>query len=1167
MSTETRVSDLLLQWEERLEQGQPVSLEELCRDCPHLLDELRRRAAALQAMNPFVQQPAGVPGTPTLADRRGHDRPALSPPPPRQASLSLPTISGYEVLRELGRGGMGVVYLARQTSLGRLVALKMILADSHTTPKDLQRFKTEVELAARLQHPNIVTVYEVGEVQGRPYCVLEFIEGCNLAEALAGAPCPPRQAAELLATLARAVQAAHARGIVHRDLKPANILLQRGLPAQHAETAEDVAQARANPEPTSRLPDRAPTYPVAPVTKFSGSFLANTLPKIADFGLAKRLDGNSNLTTTGQIMGTPTYMAPEQAQGKKTVGPLADIYSLGAIFYELLTGRPPLLGATPLETLTLVLHQEPVPPHGLNPKVPRDLETICLKCLRKEPEKRYPSAQALAEDLERFLAGETIRARPISAFDRLMRWCRKNPAVAALGAFAFLLLVTLAVVSSIGYIQAERALAIERQLSLEAGVQHKQAVINARKAASEEKKAREEAARNRMLLYAADMQLAEQLWENEFGSSRRIAEVLDKWIPREPQEDLREFCWRYQWGRLNAGAGRFTGHRGPILRGAWRADGKLITIDGKHVVRCWDPKAAKELASFSLGEVNKSSKIDLSADGRVAALLSRGRRIFLFDPATGKKTQQFANLKMPADAIHLSPDGKFVLVCDSSAGRVQVWESATGRLVEKSENLADLSRTATAMALSPDGATFAIREGTANERVRWLRPKSNRTSEQSKTGLTFYDLAFSYDGKRLAGGNFMGRVFLWEVDPFKLALRLDAHFQGTNRVAFSADGKRLASGGNEGGVAVTNLVTQKVAYRAKGHTRAVSFVSLSPDGKQLASGSRDGSVRLWDLDQPIGFRELHDGGRVTHLAVSPDGRWLAVVQNGNTRLWEVGPGKLVRTMIPPEKQSVPLRAAFAPVGKLLATANQDGTVHLWDVESGKFLRSLAPPRGEQNQLSAISLVFSPKGDRLVVGHGAFPAERKVQNDLAHVWDVQAGKVVAALPHAASVSSLVFLPDGALLLSGCGDGKVRSWDTAEWRLLRSWTAPAPVASLAVSPDGKLAAAGLTDGIICLKEIDSDKAPELLREHSRRIEGVAFTPDGKTLASAGDDVTVRLWHVPTRRSLMALRGHVLTMRGLVVMPDGNAIVSADRTGNIRLWQAPSLPRIEELLAERR
>jgi tetratricopeptide (TPR) repeat protein len=374
----------------REDAGIPPQLAEYRGRFPHLGDQIRLLFEVHEVLEVERLEKTNIVrnGTASRIVARAADGSAAAP-------VQVP---GYEILGELGRGGMGVVYKARQTSLGRLVALKMILAGVHASPAQLARFRTEAEAVARLQHPNIVHIYEIEEQEGRPCLSLEFVEGQSLAQKLSASPQPPRQAAKLVEVLARTMHYAHEHGIVHRDLKPSNILLT-----------------------------------------------ADGSPKVTDFGLAKILDSADGRTPTEAFLGSPNYMAPEQALGQsKESGPAADVYALGAILYEMLTGRPPFQGSTMLETLELVRWQDPVPPRRLQPRVPRDLEIICLKCLDKEGRRRYATAAALAEDVRRFLAGEPIAGRPASPWRRMTRWARRRPVAATLLGVAAVALAGLA---------------------------------------------------------------------------------------------------------------------------------------------------------------------------------------------------------------------------------------------------------------------------------------------------------------------------------------------------------------------------------------------------------------------------------------------------------------------------------------------------------------------------------------------------------------------------------------------------------------------------------------------------------------------------------------------------------------------------------------------------
>jgi len=384
MATDARVFALL---EEMLDAGKTA--EDVCRDCPELLSEVRRRWKAFRRID--ADYDALLPPSTTGSN--------IHAAPPSSLPDELPQIPGYRIDAELGRGGMGVVYKAWHERLQRPVALKMMLAGDFADARARERFQREAEAVAALHHPNIVHVYDVGDVNGRPYFTMEFVEGGELAKQVNGAPQPARKAAALVATLAEATHTAHQAGIIHRDLKPANVLLSK-----------------------------------------------DGFPKITDFGLARRLEGDDGLTRSGAPMGTPSYMAPEQARGDKSaVGPATDVYSLGAILYELLTGRPPFRAETSAATLHQIVADDPVSITRLNPRAPRDLQTICFKCLSKEPHKRYATAQELAEDLRRFERGEPIKAQPIGAMERVIRWVRRRPALAGSLGFGALLATALVV--------------------------------------------------------------------------------------------------------------------------------------------------------------------------------------------------------------------------------------------------------------------------------------------------------------------------------------------------------------------------------------------------------------------------------------------------------------------------------------------------------------------------------------------------------------------------------------------------------------------------------------------------------------------------------------------------------------------------------------------------
>lgn len=396
MSATGTINELLIRWQELRRGGATPSVKDVCADHPSLAEELARRIAAFESMEEML----GLGARTTLPLAGQH-----APLPAHLAEKFRPL--GYELLEVIDQGGMGVVYKAIQTGLRRTVALKMI-AGLRVGPKQLARFRVEAEAVARLQHPHIVQIHEVGEVDGHSFFAMEYVEGGTLAHRLATGPLSPSTAAELLEVLARAIHHAHARGIIHRDLKPANILMQVGS-GQWAVTKDEDKTLASSLLPTAHCP------------------LSTLTPKVSDFGLAKQLDAEHDHTAPGEVIGTPAYMAPEQAQGRTTaIGPACDVYALGAILYETLTGRPPFKSASMLETLHQVISDEPPAPRRIRAGIPRDLEAICLKCLEKNPSHRYASAEALADDLQRFRAGVPISARRAPVVSRSLKWAHRR---------------------------------------------------------------------------------------------------------------------------------------------------------------------------------------------------------------------------------------------------------------------------------------------------------------------------------------------------------------------------------------------------------------------------------------------------------------------------------------------------------------------------------------------------------------------------------------------------------------------------------------------------------------------------------------------------------------------------------------------------------------------
>jgi hypothetical protein len=804
-ATENDLAALLAAYDEELRGGPPAPAPTPDGVPPEVRAEWERAQACLRLLED--------------AWPRGQDAPTYPGSGAPTGPLAVPGKLGrFEVRSEVGRGGFGTVYLARDPRLGRDVALKVPRAGVRTV------LDQEARAAAALDHPNVVQVYEAGEVDGIAYIAMAYCPGLTLAEWLAQQrqPVPVAQAAELVATLAEAVQYAHQRGVVHRDLKPANVLL--------GNREQGTGNREAKEASPSRFPD--------PCSLF---------PKITDFGLAKQLDAGAPPTQTGTILGTPCYMAPEQtgARGERT-GPATDVYALGAVFYELLTGRPPFLGETALDTLQQVRGQDPVPPRQLRPGVPRDLETICLKCLEKPQRSRYASAAALADDLRRFLSSQPITARPVGAVGRAAKWCRRRPAVAAL--LAALSLVTVAAVVGLTALWLQTAAALMD--AEEARKAEGRALADAVAARNAEATERAKAEAN---LYSQQLLLARQQIENQrFADADKTLQACD---PKR-----RDRQWRLLQRILHA---RLWQHdeESPLAL-AFDGTGATLAVAGQRGLAVLEVNAGLE-KTFYPGLL-----VDVVVPGKDRAVV-RGH----WGARDPKMPIQFG-----------------VTICDLS----------TGARLGGFPIMPQMFSTH----LSPRGDLVAVLEGRPDVHLHWINAEDGKELRDSGTVGSEMTAAFSGDGTRFAILHSGAQATtVWDVTARKELRRISfKHDFGDPAalqpfIALSRDGSRVAVvfevgkvGQSHGHVKVFDTTTGQPVLALDVPEARVTAVALCPTGGRLATATDDRRLVLWDLATGKELVTYRTGSQqVQRLAFSADGNRLAAADLQTVVLWDSSP--------------------------------------------------------------------------------------------------------------------------------------------------------------------------------------------------------------------------------------------------------------------------------------
>lgn len=997
-------------------------------------------------------------------------------PSPADGKPALGQIGNFRLTSQLGEGGMGVVYKARHINLPLIAAIKQI-RPSAASRNAVARFHTEAAAMAKLQHPNIVRILDFGEFDGAPYYALEYVDGGALTDKLQGKPQDPKWTALLLEKVARAVHAAHEHGFIHRDLKPPNILLdERGE------------------------------------------------PKVTDFGLVKLLedDGQDEITTDGyrptiegEIMGSPNYMAPEQATGEiSKIGPPTDVYGIGAILFEMLTGRPPFVGQNVNQILEQVRNDDPLRPRLFEPHIPKDLETICLRCLEKEPSQRIPTCRELADALRCFLNNEPIPYTPVTVIERATKWSKRNPALAAL--IGVIVLATAGLFGGGIWYNAQLSSALVKART---GWTHAEENADVARENLEEANLRLSDA----LAFKARLKVEEK---QPLGAMVYLAEA------RQKSDSLRVKAIDFAVPVPLVLYERRLSHESGATAVAFDSKhGWIATAlqDGSVVV--WDPETGDRKAVLK-DHSGPVLAVAFSPNGSLLAAGTSDGTVHLWDPAKGTRTGRLTGHTEPVHALAFSGDGKRL----ASGGLdldVRVWDPASSREVAILKGHHDM---VASVAFHPTKPLLA--SGSLDRTVR-IWNLDSRTMDREllvngqRAGVT--SIAFSPNGADLAAGAEDRRVRIWHLaTPGKVCV-LKGHRERVRAVAFSRAGDRLVSGGDDEDVVIWDVKSCSEAARLEAHDAAITAVAFNQKGDRLATASLDQTVRLWNAATGRRSRRLEMSEELLCSTVSPDGQWVAAGSEASVYLWK-RPVRGKPRRLDGHTWDV-TGVAFSPGSGTLASSSDDGTVRLWNVASGKQEAEL---KGRDN---FSSVLFSPDGKYLVAGSW----DRTIW-----VWETASREVRGQLEgHKHYVTSIDFSPTGKVLASGSWDGSIRFWDLNAAKETGSVNAETKVDAILFHPSGDTLAARLRDQSLALFDVKNSRLSGRLPGHQISAGAIAFSPDGRILATAAGDGSIRLWDAKVRQERARLVGHRRTVTSLIFSSDNRLLISSSEDRAVRFW----------------